>query len=104
MNPTLDREEIFKVLRQIHDPELEINIVDLGLVYGVEIEEGHVEVQMTMTSPGCPMHEIITEAARYSIQAVKGVESINIELVWTPAWTIDRLSPDAQAQLGMKQV
>jgi metal-sulfur cluster biosynthetic enzyme len=100
MKQPIDREEILMVLRQIHDPELEINIVDLGLIYGIRIEEGHVEVQMTMTSPGCPMHEIITSAAHYSLQAVKGVESVEIQLVWTPPWSTDLLSPEAKAQLG----
>jgi len=97
---TIDRDEIFTVLRQIYDPELEINIVDLGLVYEVRIEGAHVEVFMTMTSPGCPMHEVITSAADYAIQAIKGVESVNIQLVWEPPWHTGMLSQDARAQLS----
>jgi len=99
MNPAIDREEIFQVLRRIYDPELEVNIIDLGLVYEVRIEENHVEVQMTMTSPGCPMHEIITDAAKYAIQAVKGVERVDIQLVWEPPWSTIMLSPEARALL-----
>lgn len=102
MNQAINHQTILNVLCQIHDPELEINIVDLGLIYGVRIEDGHVEVQMTMTSPGCPMHEVITDAAQGSIEAIPGVNSVEIQLVWTPPWTPDFLSAEAKAQLGRR--
>lgn len=93
---------IRKALRQVKDPEINLNIVDLGLVYDVEVgPSGDVDVKMTLTSPGCPSGpEIISDAER-AVRSVPGVRSANIELVWEPFWTPERIEPKVRAFLGM---
>jgi metal-sulfur cluster biosynthetic enzyme len=96
----LDADAIRKCLRQVQDPELGLNIIDLGLVYDVEIEEGNVHVKMTLTSPGCPAgHEIMSDADRV-IRMLDGVEDVELELVWEPFWTPERIDPKVRAFLG----
>lgn len=88
------------VLRTVIDPEIGMNIVDLGLVYEATVKSDYVYVQMTMTTAGCPMHESITGAAKRALeQAFPGIE-VNVHLVWEPAWTPARLSPAAKEKLG----
>ena len=89
-----------EALRTVRDPELGLNIVDLGLVYGVEEEAGAVTVTMTLTSPGCPAGGQIMEGARTAAESVDGVESATVNLVWKPFWTPDRLDPKVRASLG----
>lgn len=96
----LDSDAITKCLRQVQDPELGLNIVDLGLVYDAEVEEGNVHVKMTLTSPGCPAgHEIMSDADRV-IRMLDGVTDVEIELVWEPFWTPERIDPRVRAFLG----
>jgi metal-sulfur cluster biosynthetic enzyme len=91
---------IREALRQVIDPELGINIVDLGLVYGVEIEGTRVRVLMTMTSPACPLGEYIKELAASEIHSrVPDVDDVVIELVWEPPWHAGLMSPEAQRYL-----
>jgi metal-sulfur cluster biosynthetic enzyme len=94
-------DDVRTVLRRVKDPELNLNIVDLGLVYEIEVTEGKdVRVEMTLTSPGCPSGpEIISDAQR-AIEGMEGVGSVDIELVWTPYWTPDRIDPRLRAFLG----
>lgn len=88
-------------LRQVVDPELGMNVVDLGLVYRVEADEARVLVEMTMTSPGCPMGESILEDARAMIrEAVPGAQRIDVELVWDPPWTPERMDEQARTFFG----
>ena len=88
-------------LSHVIDPELGINVVDLGLVYGVEIDGARVRVRMTMTTPACPLGAYITDLAEAEITArVEGVDAVAIELVWEPAWGPELMSPEAQRQLG----
>ena len=91
-----------KALRQVKDPEINLNIVDLGLVYDVEVlPSGDVSVRMTLTSPGCPSGpEIISDAER-AVRGVPGVGTANVELVWEPFWTPERIEPKVRAFLGM---
>jgi metal-sulfur cluster biosynthetic enzyme len=87
-------------LRQVIDPELGINIVDLGLVYGVEIGGSHVRVVMTMTSPACPLGSYLTDLIDSMVKwRVGGVEEVEVALVWEPPWNPDRMSADAKRQL-----
>lgn len=82
-----DSERVWAALRSVDDPELGINVVDLGLVYAVALEGKRVAVQMTMTSPACPLGPYITEQARQAIEsALPDLESVEIELVWEPPW------------------
>ncbi len=96
----LDEATVRKALRQVKDPEAGINIMDLGLVYDVEIEAGNVDVKMTLTSPGCPAGGQILGESEQVIKALDGVESVNIDLVWEPYWTPERIDPKVRAFLG----
>jgi metal-sulfur cluster biosynthetic enzyme len=95
-------EEVVRTaLRKVKDPELDLSIIDLGLVYEVEIDGGDVHVQMTLTSPGCPSGpEIISDAQR-AVEAVDGVTTADVELVWSPYWTPERIDPKVRAYLGL---
>jgi len=96
----LDEEAVHGALRAVKDPEVGINIIDLGLVYDVEIAEGKVDVKMTLTSPGCPVGPQIMGDADEAIRALEGVEDVRIELVWEPYWTPERINPKVRAYLG----
>lgn len=87
------QEEIMKALEVVVDPEIGYNIVDLGLVYDVDIEGGKVLITMTLTAPGCPLAGTITEQTRAAAMTVPGVEDVEVALVWEPHWTPDRMSP-----------
>ncbi|MSR02557.1 MAG: metal-sulfur cluster assembly factor [Gemmatimonadetes bacterium] len=94
-------EIVRKALRQVKDPELGLNIVDIGLVYDIEVsEQGDAHVKMTLTSPGCPSGAEIMEDARLVVEQVEGVNSAAIELVWEPYWTPERMDPRVRAFLG----
>ena len=100
-SPGLSEDQVRTALRRVKDPELNLNIVDLGLIYEVEVTEGrNVHVEMTLTSPGCPSGpEIMSEAQRV-IESLEGVGSVDIELVWSPYWTPERIDPRLRAFLG----
>ena len=90
-----------KALRGVKDPELGLNIVDIGLVYDIDVSETNdVHVKMTLTSPGCPSGPEILEDARLVVQELDGVNSAEIELVWEPYWTPERMDPRVRAFLG----
>ncbi len=90
-----------EALRCVIDPELGLNVVDLGLVYDVTVEDGNVRVAMTMTTPACPLGETLTEQAEAAIrQTVLGVRSVTVDLVWEPPWRPAMMSDAAKAQLG----
>lgn len=98
----ITRDQIVEALRQVVDPELGINIVDLGLVYSVDVRDGDVRVTMTMTTPGCPLMGNLLGMADESIrQTVTGVTSVEVELVWNPPWDPSRMSEAAKIQLGL---
>ena len=97
----LNQEIARNALRQVKDPELEMNIVELGLVYDVEIEDGTVQVRMTLTSPGCPAGPMITNDAYRVLRALDGVKDVNIDIVWEPYWTPERIDPKVRALLGL---
>lgn len=97
----LDAETIRKALRGVKDPELGFNIVDIGLVYDCAVsEEGDVKVKMTLTSPGCPSGAEILQDARTVLEDLEGVRNVDVELVWEPYWTPDRMDPRVKAFLG----
>jgi metal-sulfur cluster biosynthetic enzyme len=90
-----------KALRGVKDPELGLNIVDIGLVYDIDVSDtGDVHVKMTLTSPGCPSGPEILEDARLVVQQLEGVNSAEVELVWEPYWTPERMDPRVRAFLG----
>lgn len=94
-------EEIRKALRQVKDPEIDLSVIDLGLIYDVEIgDEGDVDVKMTLTSPGCPSGpEMLADVDRV-IRGLDGVADVNVELVWEPYWTPERIDPKVRSFLG----
>ena len=93
---------ILTALKHVLDPEIGVNIVDLGLVYEVKVENGDVYIKMTMTTPGCPLHESISKGAEEAVRQLPGVESVKVDLVLEPAWTPERMSDWARKQLGWK--
>jgi metal-sulfur cluster biosynthetic enzyme len=97
----ITEEDARAALRRVKDPELNLNIVDLGLVYNVEVSEGKdVHVEMTLTSPGCPSGPEIMSDAQRAVESLEGAGTVDIELVWTPYWTPDRIDPRLRAFLG----
>ena len=96
------KEHVTSALRDIYDPEIPVNIYDLGLIYGLDISaEGNVHVQMTLTAPGCPVAQTFPATVESAIRAVPGVTEATVELVWDPPWTMERMSEAAKLQLGM---
>ena len=94
-------EAIMEALRQVDDPELGINIVDLGLVYDVRIEGDTVHITYTLTTMGCPIGPLIEQQITRMIEPVEGIENVDAEMVLTPPWTPDKMSEEAKAALGM---
>ena len=92
-----------KILRQVIDPELGINIVDLGLIYETRVSDSDVFVTMTMTTTGCPLHESIVGAAEKSLKTYLPEKNIHVSLVWEPRWTPALLSPTAKQMLGFDE-
>ena len=97
---TIDAEEVMEALANVIDPELGLDFVELGLIYGVEIEGGRVHVSYTLTTPGCPIGPHVAEQMEELIGEVEGVESVESELTFTPAWSPERMSEDAKFALG----
>ena len=107
----LTEADILTALRDVNDPELPVNIVDLGLVYRVDIAPDpdapgmlprqKVDIDITMTTQGCPAHEIILEQVRNRLAGLRELSETRVNLVWQPPWTPDRISPEAQQKLGI---
>lgn len=93
-------EKILEALSNVYDPEIPIDIVNLGLIYGVEIDGGNVRIEMTMTAPGCPVSGQIAGESRLLVEEIPGVESVDIELVWDPPWDPSKMSEEAQQSLN----
>ena len=98
--PPVTEERIYTALRQIIDPELGINIVDLGLIYDVQIQGGEVAIRMTLTTRGCPLHGSIVQAVERAIRELAGVTAATAEVVWEPRWNPDMISPEGKQALA----
>ncbi len=94
-------QDIEAALRSVKDPEIDLNIVDLGLVYDIEVVEGKAYIQMTLTSPGCPAGPEIVGDVERCVAAMDGIESVHVEIVWEPFWSPDRIDPRIRSFLGM---
>ena len=102
MAQTVTQEEVFEALKTVYDPEIPVNVGDLGLIYEVQVnDENNVYVQLTLTFPGCGMGPHIAQQAEWAIQDVEGVEEVEIELVFDPPWSPDLISAEAREQLGI---
>lgn len=100
--PTLQTEAaIREALQQVIDPELGCNIIDLGLIYSVEIKETNVTVKMTLTTAGCPMHESIAYGVQMALLGLEGVDDVEVKLVWNPPWNPAMMTPTGRNQLGL---
>lgn len=99
----IEKKEVLEQLKTVIDPELNINIVDLGLVYDVDInqETGKVVITMTLTTPGCPLSLVFEEWVPDAVRKVRGVRDVKINLVWEPAWDPEKMSDEAKEQIGI---
>lgn len=96
------KDEILEALETVIDPELGIDIVNLGLVYGIDLsKDGHLVIEMTLTTVGCPLADVLTQSIHDAMEDVSEVESVDVRLVWEPAWTTDRMSRYARIALGV---
>jgi FeS assembly SUF system protein len=96
-------ERVIDALRTVFDPEIPVNIYDLGLVYGLDTDEteGRVDIRMTLTAPGCPVAQTFPATVADAVYLVSGVNDVHVELVWDPPWSRERMSDAARLQLGM---
>ena len=99
--PTITKDQVLDALKEVYDPEIPVNVVDLGLVYNVEVEDGDVHVEMTLTAAGCGMGPYIAQQAEWRIAEIEGVEDVKVDVVFEPQWTPDRISEDGKKLLGI---
>jgi len=99
---TVTEEQVFEALRDCYDPEIPVNLVDLGLIYDVKIIDDWVGVKMTLTTPGCGMSGMISQNVRNRVLNVPGVKDADVRIVWDPAWSPARMSEAAKKKLGME--
>lgn len=96
------REDVIAVLRTIYDPEISVNILDLGLIYVLDIDpEGNVEIEMTLTAPACPVAGTFPGVVESRVREVPDVKSVHVELVWEPPWSIDSMTDEVKLELGL---
>ncbi|MDF2736836.1 MAG: putative metal-sulfur cluster biosynthetic enzyme [Nitrososphaeraceae archaeon] len=97
----ITKDQVYLQLKKCIDPEIPVNIVDLGLIYGVEIKkEKDVDIKMTMTTRGCPLHNTMVNDVKNSVGKINGVGNVNVEIVWDPPWSIEKMDPKAREMLG----
>lgn len=102
VNPQqVSKEQVFSELRKCMDPEVPVNVVDLGLIYGVNVsDKNDIDVKMTMTTRGCPLHDTLVADVKKYLNKIDGVGSINVEIVWDPPWSIEKMNPAVRERLG----
>ncbi len=99
---TVTKEEIIEALKDVYDPEIPVNVVDLGLIYDCEVQDGGtVDVKMTLTFPGCGMGPYIAQQAEWRIAEIDAVEDVNVEMVFEPPWSPDLITEDGKLALGL---
>ena len=98
------QERVIEMLRTVYDPEIPVNVYDLGLIYEIKVNEEHeVYIQMTLTAPNCPMADYVVEQVKSAVEDVPGVVSAQIDLVWEPIWDKSRMSEEALVELGLDE-
>ena len=101
MNEFLEiEEEVLKMLKTVFDPEIPVNVYDLGLIYKVDIQGDTCNIEMTLTAPGCPAADFLVEDIRQKVGTVKCINIVNVDIVFEPEWTQDRMSEEAKLELG----
>ena len=103
INDKLQLEErIVKMLRTVYDPEIPVNVYDLGLIYGLDVNEnGHVKINMALTAPNCPAADFIIEDIRMKVESVEGVSGVDVNIVFEPEWNQDMMTEEAKLELGL---
>jgi len=96
----ISEELIYEKLRECYDPEIPVNIVDLGLIYDVKIEDDKIFIKMTLTAPGCPLHTMISEEVRNKLLTIENVKDVEVQVVWDPPWGPEMMSEEAKRILG----
>jgi len=103
-NIKVDEDQIIEALREVYDPEIPVNVYDLGLIYDIQVDaKNQVYVQMTLTAPGCGMGPYIAQNAEWRIAEVEGVEDVQVEMVFDPPWTPDMVREDGRKLLGIDE-
>jgi len=93
------KDKIVNVLKSVYDPEIPVNVWDLGLIYDIKVsDEGDVNIKMTLTAPGCPLAWMIVDFVKAAVKSIKEVKDVNVELVWDPPWTPLRMTPEGREQ------
>ena len=101
MSESLNKEKVIEALKEVYDPEIPVNIVDLGLIYEVEIDNGEVDVMMTLTAAGCGMGPYIAQQAEWAISELEEVEDVNVDIVFEPPWDPEKITEDGKKLLGI---
>jgi len=96
------KKQVLERLKQVYDPEMPINVVDLGFIRDVKVKDDRVEIKMTLTNPFCPMHGMITKDVQDAVEKIKRVKEVKVELVFDPPWSPDDISKEAKKKLRMK--
>lgn len=96
----INEQQVLDKLKNVVDPEIGLNIVDMGLIYDVRIEEGQVFLKMTLTAPGCPLQNTLIEAAELAVKNIEGIKNVRVDLVWDPPWHPSMMSDEAKKRLG----
>ncbi len=95
-------DDVINVLKNVYDPEIPFNIVDLGLIYDVKIRDRSVYIKMTLTTPGCPLSNYLIERVREAVLSLNDVDDVKIELTWDPPWSPDMIKPELKKKLGIE--
>jgi len=95
-------DQVYAALRDCYDPEIPVNVVDLGLIYDVKIIDDWVGIKMTLTTPGCGMSGMIAQSVKNRVLSLPGVKDADVRIVWDPAWTPERMSEEARRRLGWR--
>jgi len=101
-DPNVLREEIVEAIRTIKDPEIPVNIYDLGLIYGIEIDDAcNVKIMMTLTTPNCPVADALPSSVKEKVRSLAGVGEVNVEMTWEPQWTPEKMTPEAKSAMDL---
>ncbi len=98
----VNENKILEALRRVYDPEIPVNLVDLGLIYSLIIKEDIVDIKMTLTATACPMHGVISQNVKNAVEALDEVSLANVDIVWEPRWNPEMISPEGRIALGME--
>ena len=97
----ITKDRVFSELRKCMDPEIPVNVVDLGLIYNVDVsEKNNIDIKMTMTTRGCPLHDTLVSDVKKYVNTIEGVGDINVQIVWDPPWSIEKMNPAVRDKLG----